>query len=80
VKKHVKIYLNHFGHEDFIPCEVCGSRATDIHHIKARGMGGSKEKDNIHNLMALCRKCHIDYGDKKQFMEFLKEQHEKKFD
>jgi len=62
---------------DFISCEVCGTRATDIHHIEARGMGGSKEKDDIHNLMALCRKCHIDYGDKKQHMDFLKSKHEK---
>jgi 5-methylcytosine-specific restriction endonuclease McrA len=62
---------------DFIPCEVCGTRATDIHHIQARGMGGTKEKDDINNLMALCRKCHIDYGDKKQHMDFLKSKHEK---
>ena len=61
---------------DFIPCEVCGTMATDIHHIQARRMGGTKEKDDIHNLMALCRKCHIDYGDKKKFMEFLKDKHD----
>ena len=61
---------------DFIPCEVCGARATDIHHIEARGMGGTSLKDDINNLMALCRKCHIDYGDKKQFMDFLKSKHE----
>ena len=61
---------------DFIPCEVCGARATDIHHIESRGMGGTSLKDDINNLMALCRKCHIDYGDKKQFMDFLKSKHE----
>jgi 5-methylcytosine-specific restriction endonuclease McrA len=80
VKKHTKIYMAHFGYgpEEFIPCEVCGLRAVDIHHIEARGMGGSKEKDNIQNLMALCRECHVDFGDKKQHMEMLKTAHNKR--
>jgi 5-methylcytosine-specific restriction endonuclease McrA len=60
---------------DFIPCEVCGSQAVDIHHINARGMGGSKTADVIENLMGLCRKCHIEYGDKKQHKEFLMSKH-----
>jgi 5-methylcytosine-specific restriction endonuclease McrA len=38
-------------------------------------MGGSKEHDNISNLMALCRECHINFGDKKQHIEFLIEKH-----
>jgi len=78
VKKHTKVYLNHFGHgaDSFIPCEVCGSRAVDIHHIDARGMGGGKTKDTIENLMALCRSCHVEYGDKKQHKEFLRKKHE----
>lgn len=77
MKKHTKIYLGHFGYvgEDFIPCEVCGSRAVDIHHIEARGMGGSKDSDSIGNLMGLCRECHLEYGDKKQHMGFLKRVH-----
>jgi peptide deformylase len=77
MKKHVKIYLDYFGYgvDDFIPCEVCGSRAVDIHHIDCRGMGGSKNKDEISNLQALCRQHHIEYGDKKQYMDFLKEKH-----
>ena len=41
-------------------------------------MGGSKFKDIIENLMALCRECHITYGDKKQYKEYLKEIHLKK--
>lgn len=65
-----------FDVSDFIPCEVCGARATDIHHIESRGMGGTSLKDDINNLMALCRKCHIDYGDKKQYMDFLKSKHD----
>ena len=41
-------------------------------------MGGSKENDNIDNLQALCRNCHIKYGDKKQYKDFLKELHNDK--
>lgn len=77
MKNHTKVYLNHFGYgiEDFIPCELCGNRAVDIHHINARGMGSSKDKDTIDNLMALCRPCHIEYGDKKHYIEYLIERH-----
>jgi len=73
MKKHTKKYLYHFGYTDtdFIPCEVCHSKAVDIHHIEARGMGGSKLKDNIENLQALCRQCHLMYGDQKQYKELL---------
>jgi predicted restriction endonuclease len=72
--------MNHFGYDisDFIPCEVCGKTAIDIHHIEARGIGGSKEADNIENLMALCREDHLKFGDKKQYKEFLKEKHQEK--
>lgn len=80
MKLHTKIYFKHFGYDvtDFISCEVCGNRAVDIHHIHARGMGGTKDADNIKNLMALCRECHIEKGDKKQYLEFLKEAHNEK--
>jgi len=66
-------YFDYFG-DEYIPCETCNSKAVDIHHIHARGMGGS-EKDSIENLMALCRQCHIKYGDKKQYIEMLKLRH-----
>ena len=80
MKLHTKIYFKHFGYDvtDFISCEVCGNRAVDIHHIYARGMGGTKDADNIKNLTALCRECHLQYGDKKQYLEFLKEAHNEK--
>jgi 5-methylcytosine-specific restriction endonuclease McrA len=39
-------------------------------------MGGSNGKDKIKNLMGLCRSCHLEYGDKKQHIEFLKEKHQ----
>ena len=73
-------YFNHFGYDisDFIPCEVCGKTAVDIHHIEARGIGGSKDADSIENLMALCREDHLKYGDKKQYKEFLKDKHAEK--
>lgn len=41
-------------------------------------MGGSKKMDNIENLMAVCRECHIEYADKKQHIDFLNEIHIKK--
>jgi hypothetical protein len=79
MKSHTKIYMQYFGYgmEEFIPCECCGSRAVDIHHINARGMGGdpTKSKDVIENLMAVCRTCHVKYGDKPEYMEGLQETH-----
>jgi 5-methylcytosine-specific restriction endonuclease McrA len=77
VKKHTKLYLAYFGFDqsDFIPCEICKAQAIDIHHIECRGMGGTKEPENINNLMAVCRDCHVKYGDKKEYKEFLKEVH-----
>jgi hypothetical protein len=56
MQKHTKIYLKHFGYgmDSFIPCEICGQKAVDIHHINGRG----KSKNLIENLMALCRKHH----------------------
>jgi hypothetical protein len=80
MKPHTKIYFNYFGYDvtSFIPCEICGKMANDIHHIHARGMGGSKQADNIENLMALCRNHHIEYGDKKQHIDFLTQIHKDK--
>jgi 5-methylcytosine-specific restriction endonuclease McrA len=65
MKPWTKIYLDHFGYDtnSFIPCEVCGSQAVDIHHIQPRSRGG---KDTVENLMALCRGCHheVHFGTK----------------
>jgi hypothetical protein len=83
MKNHVKVYLEHFGYDTenpFIPCEICGQRAVDIHHIHARGMGGSKKKDDIENLMALDRECHIQYGDIKELIPELIKIHQKRLD
>lgn len=79
MKKHTKIYMDYFGYvlDDIVCCEICGSVAVDIHHIRARGMGGTKTADNIENLMAVCRQCHVDYGDKKDKVEYLISIHDK---
>lgn len=80
MQKHTKIYFDFFGYdtESFIPCEVCGARAVDIHHIQCRGMGGSKLQDHISNLMAVCRICHDKYGDRTKYKNFLREIHNDK--
>lgn len=77
MKHHTEVYMAAFGYgtEDFIPSEISGKRANDIHHIKCRGMGGSEDKDDIKNLMALTREEHHKYGDKKQHMEMLQTVH-----
>jgi 5-methylcytosine-specific restriction endonuclease McrA len=77
MKKYTKQYFSYFGYalDDFLPCEVCGNRAVDLHHIDCKGMGGSKLKDNVENIMAVCRQCHVNFGDKKEHIEFLKETH-----
>jgi 5-methylcytosine-specific restriction endonuclease McrA len=68
--------------DDFVPCEICGNRAVDVHHIENRGMGGDPTagKDVIENLMGLCRGCHNDYGDLEEHMEFLKMRHSEYLD
>jgi len=67
MKTHTSLYLKHFGigEQDFIVDELewvqrgLHVRAVDINHIDPRGMGGSKTKDYIENLMALSRENHI---------------------
>lgn len=57
MKPYIKTYLQYFGlgEQDVILCEVCESRANDIHHIKYKSQGGVND---IMNLIALCRYCH----------------------
>ena len=64
-----------YGIDDFVPCELTGSRAVDIHHIEPRSQRKDLEND-IYNLIALTRQAHEYFGDKKQFKEFLKEAHQ----
>lgn len=69
-----KTYLNHFGYveQDFIPCENCGNRAVDVHHLTFRSQGG---KDVIENLIGVCRDCHNHAHSDKSFNEKLREKH-----
>ena len=57
MQNHTKVYMNFFYYviEDFIPCEMCGSRAVDIHHLEKRN---KTKNDFIENLIGLCRDCH----------------------
>lgn len=81
MQKHTKLYLEEFypkwGPDDCFECEIeeCHACATDIHHIEARGMGGRPSKDNVDNLMALCRYHHDAYGDKTEYKQLLAETH-----
>lgn len=74
MKNHTKIYLQALDYRpgEFIPSELSGQKAVDIHHIISRGRGG---KDRIENLMALTREEHLKYGDKKEWMYFLLVKH-----
>jgi len=62
-----------FDETDWIPCENCGRKCIDVHHVEGRGkMGGEKAANFISNLIGLCRECHVLMGDKKQFKDHLK--------
>lgn len=79
MKKHTKIYFEAFYGGDtsvFPVCEITGARAVDIHHIHARGMGGSKDKDVPENLMAVTRTAHLYFGDKTEYIEWLTKVHQ----
>lgn len=80
MKEYTRLYLKSLGYdeEDFIRCEIhgCEARAVDIHHIHRRGMGGCSSKYTIQDIMALCRIHHDKYGDRKQYIDFLKSCHE----
>ena len=75
MKKYIKIYMDYHDYvlDDVILCSACGTVAVDIHHLEGRKMGGSKNKDFIENLIALCRRCHIKAETDKVFNNQLKE-------
>ena len=78
MQKHTKVYFDFFdyGMDDFIPCEMCGSKATDVHHLTKRSKIGSKqERDYIENLIALCRDCHIVAESDTSFNSYCRIQH-----
>lgn len=73
MQKHTKIYMNHFryGEQDYVPCEWCGGRSVDVHHLDGRGPG----MDVIENLMGLCRDCHDEVHASPVFNKKMKEKH-----
>jgi len=77
MKKHTKIYIEGMGYfkEDWMPCEWCSGTMVDVNHIEPRGMGSSKAKDYIENLVGMCRPCHLDFEAKKISKEELTAKH-----
>lgn len=69
-----RLYLEHFyyGEQDFVPSEFSGKRATEIHHILPKSLGG---KDEIENLIALTREEHNEAHANPVFNKKLKEKH-----
>ena len=81
MKPYVKTYLDYFGYPHdptaFVPCEVCGAKSVDIHHLTPRSL--RKDLINkIDNLMALCRSCHDLAGKDRKFNDMLRLLHRKK--
>jgi len=70
MQNHTKVYYTQMGFDycDFVPCEISQLKAVDIHHIRGRGKMG---RDTLCNLMAVTRKEHDRYGDKKDWYEYL---------
>ena len=78
MKRYTKEYLDFFcyGEQDFIPCEMCGDRAVDIHLLEKQGnIGKKKEKDYIENLVGLCRDCHNKAENDSMFNMFTRIKH-----
>lgn len=54
-------YMKHYniGEQDIVLCkaksEECLGVAVDLHHIVFKSQGG---KDNVENLIPICRNCH----------------------
>lgn len=78
MKSYTKKYLQHFGYDvsDFIPCEACGGKATDIHHLVPRSRNMALLND-ISNMVALCRPCHTKAETNFKFNNELKMVHQR---
>ena len=65
-----------YAEQDFIPCEMCGAKAVDVHHIERQSkFGNKKEKEFIENLIGVCRSCHIKAESDSMFNMFCRIQH-----
>lgn len=72
-KKYLDFALEHYNRDPHeILCEIpeCNKKAVDIHHILGKGKY-PELRDDINNLIALCREHHEEFGQKKQFIEYL---------
>ena len=82
MKKYVKIYMDFHDYvlDDVILCEHCSKVAVDIHHIDARGLGGDARghRNQLENLIPLCRSCHIKAETNKDFNNQLREYNKQK--
>ena len=84
MQKHVRVYLKFWGYavsslsQEKISCDSCGADANDVHHLSRRGSGGSRKKDTPHNLVALCRNCHIMCESFKEYNEKVRNKLKKK--
>lgn len=58
--KHIKNYIKYFdlSEDSFVPCEVCGGTGVDLHHIVYKSREQSEDRDNVENVISLCRNCH----------------------
>ena len=74
MKPYLKIYIDFFDYKipSDVTSEISGQRAVDVHHIEARGMGGSKSKDNILNLIGLTRDEHNKAESGEHSKDFLR--------
>lgn len=80
MESYTKTYIEYFKIHNtaFIACEICGGAANSIHHIVSRR--DKKLKNEISNLMAMCQHCHEEYGQKKQYLEMLKDIHKRRME
>lgn len=76
---YTKTYFKAFGiaETDFVACECCEGRSTEIHHLLGRK---GELLNDIRNLMAICRTCHDDYGQIKVFVVYLLKIHRRRMD
>ena len=84
MKNYTRTYLTVINeltddNDTFVPCECCGGRSTEIHHILNKNRliehGILNLKDTIENIMAICRGCHDEFGDKDGYLPILLKTH-----
>lgn len=72
MKKYKKTYKEYFdlAEDENKMCEACNNKVVvDIHHVIFKSHNG---KDNIENLIGLCRVCHVEAHDNKEYNQHLK--------